>query len=726
MSSLDTVAHAAAAQRNVLVLYSNGRLLPANVEGDRALFERFAERADLSVALASEFLDFPRFGGPAYERALAGFLRTKYAEARPEVLIAGGSEALDYLLRHRDSVFPGVPIVHLAVPVDRLAQSEPLPGDVVGIPVEHDMIGTIGQALRWHASARRLVLVTDAGPWGREWEGRLREATAALADRVTIEFLVGLPIDVLLTRVRELPPDTVVFTPGLFVDGNAHDIMPRELVRRVAAASSAPVYGPYSTYVGTGVVGGRATGFDAMARRGAEIVLALLDGAAPESLALPAAMTTALHVDWRQLQRWGIDPRTLPDDTVVQFREPTFWQSYRHWLLLGGTVVLLQVGFVAALMVERRLRRATAAALEQSEQHVSLAARAARLSMWVLDVGRRSDGSREVVAAPRAARSGALLDFAGTLEHILASDRERVEASIRSALASGEDFDVEYRVVGAEGALRWQSARGRADHGRGTRLIGVVSDVTQRKQDEAEIAQAHAALQHMTRVALLGQLAASIAHQLNQPLTSILANAEAAREMLRREPIDVAELSEICTDIVTDDQRAAEVIRRLGALFRRSPPALAPFDANELVRDTVELTRTNLLLRHVALATALTPELPPLEGDRVQLQQTLLNLIVNAADAMNALPEAERVMTVSTALEAGAIRLSVADRGPGIPAEAMDRLFEPFWTTKSDGMGIGLAVCRSIVAAHHGTLDVANATDGGAVFSVRLPVGATP
>jgi C4-dicarboxylate-specific signal transduction histidine kinase len=230
----------------------------------------------------------------------------------------------------------------------------------------------------------------------------------------------------------------------------------------------------------------------------------------------------------------------------------------------------------------------------------------------------------------------------------------------------------------------------------------------------------------MTRVALLGQLSASIAHQLNQPLASILGNAEAAQKMLQREPVDLPELRDICADIVAEDQRAADVIRRLGALFRRSPPALAPLDVNELVRDTVELTRTNLLLHQVALVTTLAPDLPPLEGDRVQLQQMLLNLIVNAADAMDTLPEAARVMTISSALEASLIRLCVADRGPGVPAAAMDKLFEPFWSTKAEGMGIGLAVCRSIVAAHHGTLDVANAPDGGAVFCVLLPARATP
>jgi C4-dicarboxylate-specific signal transduction histidine kinase len=131
-------------------------------------------------------------------------------------------------------------------------------------------------------------------------------------------------------------------------------------------------------------------------------------------------------------------------------------------------------------------------------------------------------------------------------------------------------------------------------------------------------------------------------------------------------------------------------------------------------------------MHHVALVTALEPNLPSLEGDRVQLQQTLLNLIVNAADAMRTLPESERVLTITSALDAGMIVLCVADRGPGIPVEAMDKLFEPFWSTKADGMGMGLAVCRSIVTAHHGSLEVRNAADGGAVFCVRLPGRTAP
>jgi signal transduction histidine kinase len=725
-STLGTAASAAVKQHNVLVLYANGRLLPANVEGDRAIAEAFSARADLSVTLSSEFLDSPHFGGQAYERAMADFLREKYAAAPPEVVIAGGKEALDFWLRHRENLFPGAPVVHLAVPVSWLERLQPLPTDVVGIPIEHDVVGTIEQALHWHPAARRLIVVTDTGPWGREWVQRLRALTAGLADRLAVEYLVGLPADELQRRLRDLPADAIVYSPGFFVDGSGRAFLPREAVRLIAAASSAPVYGTFSTLVGAGIVGGRATGFDAIGRRGAEIVLALLDGAAPASLALPAVMPTALHVDWRQLQRWGIDPQTLPGDAVVQFRTPSLWESYGRWVLLAGVVVLLQAGFIAALLVERRRRRSTAAALLQSQQHMSLAARAAGLSMWEMDVEGRRKGLPGTSPERAGAATGALSDFAGMLEHIHAPDRDRVEEVIRGALASGEEFDVEYRIVAADGTLHWQSARGRADDGRCQRLLGVVSDITQRKQAEAEAAQAHAALQHMTRVALLGQLSASIAHQLNQPLASILGNAEAAQKMLQRVPVDLAELRDICADIVTEDQRAANVIRRLGALFKRSAPSLALLDVNALVRDTVDLMRTNLLMRHVALVTTLAPDLPPLEGDRVQLQQMLLNLIINAADAMRTLPETGRVMTISSALEAGMIRLCVADSGPGVPAAAMDKLFEPFWTTKAEGMGIGLAVCRSIVAAHQGTLGVENAPEGGAVFCARLPARATP
>jgi C4-dicarboxylate-specific signal transduction histidine kinase len=226
----------------------------------------------------------------------------------------------------------------------------------------------------------------------------------------------------------------------------------------------------------------------------------------------------------------------------------------------------------------------------------------------------------------------------------------------------------------------------------------------------------------MTRVSLLGQLSASIAHQLNQPLASILGNAEAALKMLDRETPDVAELREICRDIVTADHSAAHAIRRLGALFKRGEPLFEALDINELVRDTIQLTRSMLNMRHVTVATELEPALPPVSGDRVQLQQLLLNLIVNACDAMVDLPEDRRAATIRTESLDGTIKLCVVDRGPGVPPEAIGRIFEPFWSTRPGGMGMGLAVSHTIAEAHRGSLTVRNAPEGGAVFCLRLPV----
>ena len=229
---------------------------------------------------------------------------------------------------------------------------------------------------------------------------------------------------------------------------------------------------------------------------------------------------------------------------------------------------------------------------------------------------------------------------------------------------------------------------------------------------------------HMTRVSLLGQLSASIAHQLNQPLAAILGNAEAAQKMLERDDVDLEELREICNDIVTEDNRAAQVIRRLGALYRRGERELRPVDINELIGETLELLHSDLVTRHVTVATDFAGALAPVEGERVQLQQVLMNLIVNAADALATVPEPDRALTVRTQMQGDKVQIDVVDAGLGIAGDALDRIFDMFWTSKTGGMGIGLAICRTIVLAHGGTLTAANNPDKGATFRVSLPVHA--
>lgn len=708
--------------RTVLVLFSNGRLLPASVEIDRSLAATLASRPDLRADLSVEFLDAPRFGGEAYTAMMAMYLRGKYAAHAPEVIIAVGPEALNFVMSQREQLFPDARVVHSSISREGLQARAPLPADVIGVSLDLDFAGTVEHALRLQPATRRVAVVTGSTPWDRGWEAWVRRDAARFADRLSFDYLAGLPSVELKARLGKLPADSIVFTPGYFRDGDGELFVPLESVRLVAAASSAPVFSPYPTYIGAGIVGGSMASFAEAGQLAAQVAIALLEGAAPASIQLPESMPNRLHVDWRQVQRWGISPQAVPPDAVVHFREPSFWESYRHYLLIAATAFLVQSALIAALLVERRRRRRTTVALAQSEQRMSLAAQAARLSMWSWNLGHKKDELRTPARRSTDVRTDHFDSFDDMLDSVLPEDRNAVQTAVRQALATGEAMEVEYRVAGADGEVRWMKSRGRASQGNGQRLLGVTLDVTPRKVAEAHAEQDRAALRHMTRVSLLGQLSASIAHQLNQPLASILSNAEAAQTILRREPVDLAELRAICDDIVAEDHRAAEVIRRLGALFKRGEPSLVPLDVNELVRDTLELTRTNLLTRHVTPLTRLAPDLPKIDGDRVQLQQLLLNLIVNAADAMEAMPEAERKLTLSTALADAQIQVCVADSGPGVPADMVNNVFDPFWTTKAGGMGIGLAICRSIALAHRGSLTPSNAPQGGAVFCVLLPI----
>jgi C4-dicarboxylate-specific signal transduction histidine kinase len=251
---------------------------------------------------------------------------------------------------------------------------------------------------------------------------------------------------------------------------------------------------------------------------------------------------------------------------------------------------------------------------------------------------------------------------------------------------------------------------------------GVGRDVTQLKLAENEALQRREQVMHLTRVAILGELSGALAHELNQPLTAILMNVESAQRLLGMEQIDLAEIRSILADVANDDRRASDVIARLRALLKRGELKVESLDVNSLVTEVLALTRGQLIERRVSVVTKLAAALPAARGDRVQLQQVLLNLLVNACDSVSANDEADRSLTIATASgNDGYVRVSVADNGVAIPSEATELVFEPFFTTKQDGLGLGLSICRSIVVAHGGRLAGTNNLDRGATFTFTLP-----
>jgi PAS domain S-box-containing protein len=253
-------------------------------------------------------------------------------------------------------------------------------------------------------------------------------------------------------------------------------------------------------------------------------------------------------------------------------------------------------------------------------------------------------------------------------------------------------------------------------------VLASIIDITQRKQAELEAARHRNELAHLSRVTLLGELFSSVVHELTQPLTAILSNAQAAQRFLARNRTDTGELEEILRDVVAEDKHAVEVIRRLRALLKRGEVQLVLLDMNELVNSVLKLMRSDLANQDIAVQAELAPDLPAVNGDDIQLQQVLLNLIINGCDAMAGVEPSERKLLMRTELVDGKdVRVSVVDQGCGIPPEKIEDIFQPFFTTKAQGMGMGLAVCRTIITAHGGRLWATNNSKRGAAVQFTLP-----
>jgi C4-dicarboxylate-specific signal transduction histidine kinase len=266
-------------------------------------------------------------------------------------------------------------------------------------------------------------------------------------------------------------------------------------------------------------------------------------------------------------------------------------------------------------------------------------------------------------------------------------------------------------------------------------MVGINRDVTdlidaerERVRANEELQAAQAELAHVARLTTMGELAASIAHEINQPLGAILTNAETADAILKSQSPDIAalpaivELKDIVNDILHDDRRAGEVIRRIRSLVTKAPFELKNLDLNDLVRDTVELLTSVAGARKVELVSRIAQDVLPILGDRIQLQQVILNLVVNGIDAMKDTPSENRIVSIRTSCVENFAQLSVSDRGSGIPKDKLKAVFEPFYTNKAGGMGMGLSIARTIIEAHQGLIRAENRDHGGASFRIRLPL----
>ena len=391
------------------------------------------------------------------------------------------------------------------------------------------------------------------------------------------------------------------------------------------------------------------------------------------------------------------------------------------FLLVTATPLML---LAVVIEEERRSKEA----LRESANLMRLAAEAGDLAMWVWDVSGNDVWMTERGRSLFGLAPGARLDFSATFDRVHPEDRAAREAAIAESLRTGGEYEMEYRVLLADGTIRWIHGRGHCagpDGGSGAKLFGVSMDVTARKRAEASAVRERAELEHIARVATLGELTATLTHELRQPLAAILTNSYVGVRLLEAPEPDLRELRSTLGDIREVTERAGEVIGGLRAMLKRdSPSGSTNVDVNAVIRVVERIVHGDANLHGVAVHLDLSPDVRLVKGDSVQLQQVILNLMLNAFSAMSGtgLDGARRLVVRTHSLDGSNVLVEVRDSGTGIAAPELESIFAPFTTSKPEGLGMGLSICRSIIERHGGRISAANNPDGGATFSITLPV----
>jgi signal transduction histidine kinase len=721
---------AADGPKRVLVVHSFGSAAPPftthSIAFETALTGHLGERVDLDEVS----LDHARHGDADMEEALVDYMGRRQANWQPDLVVPIGSPAGVFVAKYRGRLFPQTPILYTGMDRRRLPADE-LQKNAAFVGATYDGPGFIEDILQLAPDTTNIVCVIGASAVERYWTEAFQSDFAQFTNRVSFRWMNDLSFDQMLEHMKGLPPHSFIFLILLIRDAAGVTHNADVALRRIREVANAPVNGIFEEQLGLGIVGGRLYRAEFEGAESARMAIRIFRGEAPSNLPPVIVGPIGSQYDWRELRRWKISEDRLPRGSIVKYRVPTIWERHRTLVISGVSVLVVQAVLIGGLALTLSRRRRAERSLRESEERVKLAAGAADLRLWEWEAAT----GRVWVIGPLAERigpgKGDEAHFEDLFRTVHPDDRKGVDADLKKSLRGGGGFENIHRRILPGGKVLWVAARGRVEFdetGKPRRMRGMSMDITALKlaEEQAKRAQAEAQrleqeLEHVNRVSTLGVLAGSLAHELNQPLTSILSNAAAARLFMNREQINGDEVRDALKDIQRQGRRAGEIITGMRGMLKKDPGEIAGQDLNLAVREVIEMVQSDLASRHVTPVLRLDPLLPPVQGHGVQLRQVVLNLAMNACDAMSDVPSDRRMLTIESRRVTAGVEVSVADCGSGFPEEMLGRAFEPFHTTKAKGLGLGLAICGSIIGAHGGRLAAANNRDKGATVKFILP-----
>jgi len=677
------------------------------------------------VEFNAEYLDIGRYPQEKLSPLFLNYVREKYASHPPDLIVALCTASFDLLAEIAKTDFPDVPIVLMGL-TEQEVSLEKFGPNVTGFIQRADMFGTMELILKLQPEVTRIVVIGGAAPFDQVYLNRVREDARSLGSRVAVEYWTDRSMADLEKDVASLDRKTAVFFTTIFRDSTGDTYVPVEAAQRIVERASVPVYGFFEGIVRVGAVGGSVIQFETIGRKAGEVAVRVVQGGSVKSMPIELHKDAVPVFNWVALHRWGMDENRLPPGSVMEFRTPSVWEKYRWFVLAGLAIVAIQTALIIGLIIQRSRLRRTEMNLRESRNVMELASGAGHLGLWVRDLRTGEVWVNHPLRSILGFSEEEVFRIEDLYSRIHPGDRDRILSVFESGAKDGELFEFECRLSLPDGAERWVLVKGNAvrdSEDRPIRTQGVVVDKTAIKQAEMKADRQREEISHIQRISTMGELAASLAHELNQPLTAILSNAQAAQRFLVANPPDLKTVQEVLRDIIADDIRASEVIRRLRALVRKDVREYADLDLADIIREVVQLIHSDAVLHNVSISLLCSPAAHRVWGDKVQLSQVVLNLLLNAIDALKEGPATDRRIVVRIEPEGDSmVRVAVNDRGNGMPEDKLEKIFEPFYTTKSDGMGMGLTISRSIIEAHGGSLWAENNPDRGATvnFTVRV------
>ena len=711
--------------RRVLTLDQDDWGRPVALEGYSHLRRRLMEGLEGRAIVSGESLDLARFNQPGYLDELRVWLGRKYAKFKPEVIVAFGEECLTFASRLRAELWPETPIVFAAIPPERFRELR-LPPNCTGV-IHNDfhLSETLAIARQLFPGSHRVAFV--AGDVRREPfnQAPYKEFLSLSQEWERID-LTGLPMAELRQKIASLPDQTIIYYSAVFVDGDGKIWGGPQALREVESHAARPIFCNLDTFVGQGALGGKTLSMERFASDVALLTLRTMAEGSASRIPLEYRDASRPVFDDRLLHKFGVSRQQLPAAAELRFRVPSLWEDYRVELRLAAVVFAVQSLTLSWLVVSLWRRQYAERSLRRTNQYLEMAAESAEVNVWEWDIERNWVSTSDRLRRLFPVADGQRLGIEQFTERTHPEDAALWHEALIAPPPNCSGFDLSCRFVLANGEVRWLDFRGLFELRDGSderlRARGVVTDVTRRTQAEMELATRRENAAQFTRASTLGEMAASIAHELGQPLTAIRNFAEAATMLLADPAPQIEKARKAVTHIQHDGQRAADILVKIRSLFQRRTLETEVISAKEFFQGVGQLMRPVAEQHQTRLSLQLSPTIATIVADRVCLQQAIVNLLVNAIDASRDLPLAHRVVALEAHEDgSGGAVIEVHDNGPGIAAENLAKVFTPFYSTKPQGLGLGLPLVRSIAEAHGGRIRAVSNPPEGTTFILELP-----